>query len=59
MVSLDDGADCWQVLVFTSHEDDARAIARIAYKEKIGEEPPETIQVGVTKLRVPMYFWRG
>ena len=57
LVSVDDGAENWQVIVFAESDDDAIQIGKEAYENKEGE-PTESLSFGVTRIKPP-YFWLG
>lgn len=57
LVSVDDGAENWQVIVFADSDDNAIQIAREAYENEEGQ-PTEALSFGVTRIKPP-YFWLG
>jgi len=57
LVSVDDGAENWQVIVFAESNDDAIQIGKEAYENEEGE-PTESLSFGVTPIKPP-YFWLG
>ncbi len=57
LVSVDDGAENWQVIVFADDDADAMRVAKEAYEEEEGR-PFEGDDIGVSRVK-PLYFWLG
>ena len=58
LVSVDDGSNNWQVIVFANRKDKAVAIAKEAYETEQGEPTEAHFQIGVSRVKPP-YFWVG
>ena len=57
LVSVDDSADTWQVIVFSNNGLEAIGIAAKAYLKEKGVENYQ-LKYGVTEVKPP-YYWIG
>ena len=58
LVSVDDSANNWQVIVFANDTLEAINIAKEAYRDEYDERCRPDTDFGVTKVEPP-YFWIG